>query len=962
MSDIDQQMRGFVAYAATLDGYEKGEAQVFCDRLFQAFGWPGYKEAGARLETRVKVVSGTGKKATKFADLLWPSQPPTRAGCLIEMKKRGERLQHHYQQAFEYWQHIVPHRPRYVLLCNFDELWIYDFEMQLYEPVDRVRLKELPDRYPALNFLLPTPRKPQFGNDRIAVTRDAADKVATMFNRLVKRGVDRAQAQRFILQCVVCLFAEDINLLPKGLFTELIDECQAGASSFDLFGDLFRWMNTKGGAKAGRYKGVRYFNGGLFAKGEPIELSSDELKLLADAAKENWAKVQVPIFGTLFQASMDKQERHAQGAHFTSEADIQKIVLPTIIRPWQERIAAAKTLEALLATRVALNNYIVLDPACGSGNFLYVAYRELVRLEMALVNRVRAEFTSSTTASASFISIRQFRGMDINEFAVELAKVTLLLGRKLAYDEVTESLKVGQLAFAMEEPLPLDNLDDYIICKDALFSDWPPADAIIGNPPYQSKNKMQEEFGAEYVAQLRKRYKAVPGRADYCVYWFRRAHDHLRPQGRAGFVGTNTIRQNYSRQGGLDYIVANGGTITEAVGTQVWSGEAAVHVSIVNWIKGEAPGKKLLMWQEGDAVESAWEKVKLDEINPALSPKGDVTSARSLRANAESGTCYQGQTHGHRGFLLSPEDARDFLSSSNRNTEVIFPFLTADDLFGRLDGSPSRYVIDFGQKDVHAAGTYPQTFARVKAEVLPDRKEAAKREAERNEQLSSGKGNAHHANFLARWWQLSWARPEMLSKLSKLNRFIVCGQVTKRPIFEFISTKIRPNAALIVFTMNDDYSFGLLQSSIHWQWFMHRCSTLKRDFRYTTDTVFDSFPWPQAPSLAQARKVARAGSELRTTRNKIMQTNELSRRALYRQLEEPGKSPLKDAHAALDEAVRAAYGIKSNADILSFLLDLNSELAQLEENRKSVVGPGLPPCVRDADEFVTADCVLAPRP
>ena len=192
MSEKVERLTKFVAYATTLEGDEKGEAQVFCDRLFQAFGHKGYKEAGAALEYRVK----NGKR-TKFADLLWKPR------LLIEMKSAGEKLEKHYQQAFEYWIQLVPHRPKYVVLCNFDEFWIYDFDSQLHEPVDRVAVSELPQRYTALNFLFPEDAKPQFGNDRVDVTRKAAAKVGRVFRSLVARGVARETAQRFSLQCVV---------------------------------------------------------------------------------------------------------------------------------------------------------------------------------------------------------------------------------------------------------------------------------------------------------------------------------------------------------------------------------------------------------------------------------------------------------------------------------------------------------------------------------------------------------------------------------------------------------------------------------------------------------------------------------------------------------------------------------------------------------------------------------------
>jgi type II restriction/modification system DNA methylase subunit YeeA len=249
---------------AHIRGDEKGEAQIFCDRLFRAFGHPGIMEAGGTLEFRILKAKGT-----RFADLLWKPR------LLLEMKKRGEKLSRHYRQAFEYWLDLVPDRPQYVVLCNFDEFWVYDLNYQLDEPMDRVALDELPERYNALNFMFPQPRRPLFQNDRIAVTRQAAHNVATLFKRLVSRKIEpvpRERAQRFVLQSVLALFAEDIDLLPRGLFSELVQDCMGHGSTYDLIGGLFRQMADRNRATGGRYKGVPYFNGGLFSVVEPIDL------------------------------------------------------------------------------------------------------------------------------------------------------------------------------------------------------------------------------------------------------------------------------------------------------------------------------------------------------------------------------------------------------------------------------------------------------------------------------------------------------------------------------------------------------------------------------------------------------------------------------------------------------------------------------------------------------------------
>jgi hypothetical protein len=964
MSQIVESLTNFVAYAKTLKKDEKGESQVFCDRLFKAFGHEGYKEAGATLEFRLKK-----DKKTSYADLMWKPR------LLMEMKKGGEKLHLHYQQAFQYWINAVPDRPRYVVLCNFDEFQIYDFDKQLNDPVDTVLLEELPKRYTAFNFLFPIEQKPLFNNDREAVSRKAADQTAELFRRItkgrVKNRIPVPQAQRFVLQTVVSMFAEDIDLLPAGTIAGIVNDCiEHKQSSFDLFGGLFHQMNSPTPATGGRFKGVRYFNGGLFATIDPVDLSVSELELLggeSGAATKDWSKVNPAIFGTLFTHSMEAAERHALGAHFTSEADIQRIVGPTIIRPWQERIDAAKTAADLLTLRAALMKFRVLDPACGSGNFLYVAFRELARLDIRIMTRLQDALSKNEfekrAPTLMIVQPKQFFGLDIDPFGVELAKVTLMLAKKLALDEAAQALGVGQsqLALGGADALPLDNLDDNIQCKDALLVPWPESDAIIGNPPYQSKNKIQGEMDRDEINRLRDRFPQISGMADYCVYWFRRAHDHLREGQRAGLVGTNTIRQNYSREGGLDYIVGNGGTITEAVSSMIWSGEAVVHVSIVNWIKGADKSQKRLYIQDGNDVEAGWRHSDFDTIGSALSFEFDVTKAKRLEINATDGGCYQGQTHGHAGFLVPANEAKLLIQKDRKYADVLFPFLIANNLIGGKSPKPTRYVIDFQGLELLDAEGFPALLSRVKSKVLPKRKAAAAQEEARNADALAknpkSKINHHHKNFLNHWWQLSYAREEMIGELKKLERYIVCGRVTKRPIFDFISRDIRPNDACAVFAHPDDYSYGILQSGIHWVWFTNRCSTLKADPRYTSNTVFDSFPWPQTPTLDQVKAVAGEAVAFRKTRNDLKAKHNISFRVLYKSLEEPGAHPLKVAQDKLDKAVRKAYGMGSGVDPLKFLLELNALVFAAEDNGDPVQGPGLPYFINDSKEFISDDCV-----
>lgn len=891
------------------------------------------------------------------------------------MKKKREKLHLHYRQAFDYWINCVPSRPRYVVLCNFDEFHIYDFDKQIDDPIDYIELEQLPLRYPAFNFMFPIAKKPFFDNDREDVSRKAADQMAELYKSLTrrpKRAIPKDHAQRFVLQTVVSMFAEDIDLLPANTICGIIDDCkERNQSSYDLFNGLFTQMNNPRSAAGGRYAGVQYFNGGLFSQIYPIELLPHELDLIGGqegAAKRNWSKVNPSIFGTLFQDSMDKEQRHALGAHFTSESDIQRIVGPTVVRPWQEQIEEAQSPDELIRIRRQLMAFRVLDPACGSGNFLYVAFREMARLDIRIMSRLREMITAKQFRDGfrlqSAISAKQFYGIDIDEFGVELAKVTLMLARKLAADEVARTFQTGgqgELALEGDSVLPLDNLDLNIVRDDALFCVWPPCDVIVGNPPYQSKNKIQQNMSVDYLHQLRQAYPEVDGRADYCVHWFRKAQDHLQQGQRAGLVGTNTIRQNYSREASTDYLIERGATITEAVSSMVWPGEADLHVSIVNWVKGGQGGVKRLYLHEGNDPDKNWYHEDLLKIGASLSFEHDVTAARALRANSYRGGCFQGQTHGNKGFLVKPDIAKGLIARDKKLAPILRPFMIADDLIGEVDSKPSRYVVDFSGLDVMEARSLSPLFRSIEAHVYPDRLKAFEKEKARNEKVlrtnRAAKVNHHHANFLKRWWVLSYPREEMKKSLSGLTRYIACGRVTLRPIFEFVSTNINPNDALQVFHFEDDYSFGILQSEIHWSWFTNRCSTLTERFRYTSNTVFDSFPWPQTPSLQSVKDVAARAVQLRNGRTALKTKYGVSFRDLYRSTEMEGDHPLKKLHDGLNDAVAEAYGLVNPKAPLPELLSLNLKLFEEERAGGMIRGPGLPSFINDRDAFNSSDMI-----
>lgn len=959
--DVDE----FVSYVKdNLVGDEKGQAQLFCDRLFRAFGHKGIFEADGNLEVRVKE-SETEK--TKFIDCLW--SPAGKDGVLIEMKRKDiKNLESHFPQARDYWMNLVPSRdigpgcrkPRYIVLCNFDKFIIYDE----FNKVDEVTLDELPERYTCLSFL--EGKAPLFKNNTEDISKDAARLIGELYQYLtIDKQEDKERTQHFILQCVLALFSEDVELLPKGFFTQIIQDCLDGkCDAYDEIGNLFRQMANPVPARAGKLKDIRYFNGGLFKEIDPVILDQHCLEVLKEVADKDWTKVNPSIFGALFEGTMRSKERHKFGAHFTSEVDMLRVITPTIIRPWKEKIAKADTIEKLNEVRRQMGEYRVLDPACGCGNFLFVAYREMKELECQVIDKL-FEFPSHQRRNFNFnfpsvIKTSQFFGIDVQPIAVEVAKMTMMIAKELCNRTYLKRISAYGSSLDFDESLPLENMDNNILLQDALFSEWPAFDVVVGNPPFQSKNKMIEELGAAYVDKVKRAYPDVPGRADFCVYWLRKTHTLMKEGQYAGLVGTNTIRQNYSRMGGLDYIVEEGGTILDSVSTEVWSGDAAVYVSIATWKKGEEKRKKVLSIQVGDSIDSPFEDYELDHINSALS-LFDATKAYVLQINRRSGACYQGQTHGNKYFLLTKEQAQKFLADK-KNEDVIHPYLIGEELLGQMHSQPQRYVIDFRKaKDVFEVASYKDLYNHIHEFVYPLFKKKADDEVKRNEDAKKinpeYKEKKDHQSAFKTWYKLFRSRNELMDHIEDIDRYIACSCVTKRPIFEFISSKIHPNAALQVFPLDDDYSFGILQSVVHWEWFVARCSTLKGDWRYTSDTVFDSFPWPQNPTRKQIEEVAKQAKALRDKRYEFMEERQLTLRQLYRIMDDTPNNPVSEIQNKLDNAVRDAYGMRHDADILQFLLELNGKLYQKEQNDEIIQGPGLPNKIKDKSELVSEDCV-----
>jgi hypothetical protein len=503
-----------------------------------------------------------------------------------------------------------------------------------------------------------------------------------------------------------------------------------------------------------------------------------------------------------------------------------------------------------------------------------------------------------------------------------------MLARKLAADELGDERTV----------LPLDDLDNSFIAKDALRVDWPKFDTCIGNPPYLGRRRIIEEKGADYAAWLGEEFPEVGGVSDYVSYWFRKAHDLL-PQGaRAGLV-TNTTRQGDTRKATLDYITGNDGVIYDAVSSQPWSGDAVVAVSIVNWTKGDDVQPKTL-WLSDGAV-----KLEVDYIPGSLSPDIDVAQARPLRVNRSPKVCFQGQTPGHtEGFVLTREKAEELVGRDPVSAEVIHPFLTGEEL--NSTGRPGRYVIDIPSDDAASAARWKGALAHVRTHVLPTREARAEKEAERNREVlkrnPKAKPNQHHKRFLEFRWQQSYRRADMVRSIAQLQRYIALSivAVEDRPsIYAFVLPDIWPAASLQVFAFEDDYSFGILTSQIHRRWFEARASSMRTDLRYTPNTVFDSFPWPQAPTDETAGALCDAVEKLLAYRDERL-ADGVTLGQQYASLRDPGRNELRRLHERLDAAVFDVYGFSSQDDVLAQVLALNESIA--EEEAEGITQPRNP--------------------
>lgn len=471
------------AFALEISGRAKptNMSTEFVEGLLRCFGW---EQTPGQLDHVVTLKGGETHKT----GLWWPERK-----VLIEVRKPYVMLSMAWPEMLKICLGFE-HMPRYVLFTNRREVQLYDTkDASREEPLLSIEVEELAKYSEALSFLTKGwDSKQGLGPilNVAAVSKEVAARVGHFYRSLIGGGVEQEDAVRFTLQCITAMFAEDIGLLPDDALTLRLYEAQEDKRTVrEVLDELFGQMSTKPTGP----REIRYFNGGLFTTPVILDLTDEQLRALTKSAEADWSEVDPHIFGSVFQSIMSDGERHATGAHYTAREDIMLVVGPTIVEPWRRRIQDAKSLTALDELRQKLGAWRVLDPACGSGNFLYVAYRELYRLETELLSRMRQDFPKSEHKInwVTLIKTTNFYGLDINPFAVELARTTLNIAKKIAFEERNELIMglYGQTQLVTDPSLPLDNLSENILCADALFTPWPEVDVIVGNPPFgQSKD------------------------------------------------------------------------------------------------------------------------------------------------------------------------------------------------------------------------------------------------------------------------------------------------------------------------------------------------------------------------------------------------------------------------------------------------------------------------------------------
>jgi type II restriction/modification system DNA methylase subunit YeeA len=837
-----------------------------------------------------------------------------------EYKGKKKDLKAAYSQLLQYREALD--NPPLLVVCDLDRFEIHTNFTNTLSVVHRFCLAELltgpKEPLRLLHAVMEDPDVLRPGRTRDELTAQAAAQFASLADRLRERGHDPHEVAHFLNKLLFCMFAEDAGLLPANLLRRLADGARSNPQVFsDGLVELFGKMSEKGGLFG--VERIQWFNGGLFDGARVVPLTSEEIRLVDKVSRLDWSQVEPAIFGTLFERGLDPSKRSQLGAHYTDRNSIMRLIEPVLVTPLRRDFEATKERGlSLVATGakvtartsvdknpVAVFNAFlarlravrVLDPACGSGNFLYLALQALKDLEHEAI--LWASGALGISLQLPEVGPQALLGIELNSYAAELARVVIWIG------EIQWMLDHYGDAYHRDPILrPLDNIE----CRDAILDlddpggprepEWPEATVIVGNPPFLGGLQIRSAVGNEYMDALLAVYRGrLQGNVDLVTYWFEKAR-HMVETGkvqRVGLLATQGIRGGANRRV-LERIKGTG-EIFLAWSDEPWVLDgAAVHVSFVGFDDGSEPERTL----NGEPVLA---------INADLASGVDLTSARRLPQNL--GVAFQGPVK-VGPFEIDSDTAELMLRSPNpdgrSNADVLRPWVNGLDLTSRLRG---MWIIDFGELPLEEAVLYEMPFEHVKEHVHPVR--MTNRDRRRKE-------------F---WWQHGRSGIDMRTALIGLPRFVCTPTTSKYRLFVWAVSDTLPSQCVIAFARDDDYFFGVLQSSVHELWALAQGTQLETRPRYTPTSTFETFPFPECDE-EQREQIARAARSLDERRNGWLNppgltTPELQKRTLTN-LYNQRPSWLDQAHERLDRMVYAAYGWEYPLDpeeVRSRLLEMN---------------------------------------
>src|ERR1017187_721221 len=748
-----------------------------------------------------------------------------------EYKGKKKNLDAAYDQLLEYRADLE--NPPLLVVCDMDILRTHTnfntappraHEITL-APLDQPRSLEI------LNAVFHVPDKLRPGVTSQAITEKASGHFADIATSMRQRGLDPQAVAHFLVRVVFCLFAEDVALLERGLFTRIIKGAGSDPKKFARYvRELFSAMSTGGDFLIER---IRHFNGSLFDAGAVLELTTKEIEAIGTAAGEDWSAVDVSISGTLFERGLNPAKRTQQGAHYTGRTDIETIVEPVVLVPLRREWADVRgRAEALLAagskkSRATAEKLVldflehlktvrVLDPAGGSGNFLFVTLQKLLDLE-----RDVNHFLSNHEFTPQFPQVgpRQLYYIEIDPYAHDLAQTVVWIG----YIQWLRANGYGYPAEPILKPMGAN-----FLCADALFTDWPAVDFIVGNPPFLGNRFMAGELGKEYVAKLFGVFgERLGGKPDLCCYWFEKARALIEQKKckRAGLLATQGIRGGANRE--VLKRIKDTGDIFFAESDREWVLDGAmVHVSMVGFDGGDEKSRRL----NGGKVAS---------IHSNLSFLADITQARVLSSNLD--IAFIGTTKGGN-FDITEREALSLLMqvgnpNGKPNSDVLKPILNGQDVLRRGE---QRWLIDNGEMSADEAARYEGPHRLVVERVKPSR------DANRDKWLREN------------WWKLQRVRPEMRAALARVGRFIALPRVAKHRICVWFRWPVVTDDQTVVFAREDDAFFGVLQSRLHQVWAFAQGTQLREresGFRYRPTTCFSTFPFPFPDDLQPPKPV-----------------------------------------------------------------------------------------------------------